>query len=42
MKDINYNIGVKQASPLSPTNFGIYIDKIKGCLEQERHSGMTL
>ena len=33
-KDIKYNIGVKQGFPLSPTIFGIYIDKLEGCLEE--------
>jgi hypothetical protein len=34
-KDINYNIGVKQGCPLSPTLLGIYIDKLEDCLEKE-------
>ena len=29
------NIGVKQGFPLSPTLFGIYIDKVEGFLEEE-------
>ena len=31
---IKCNIGVKQGFPLSPTLFGIYIDMLKGCLEE--------
>ena len=34
LKDIKCNIGVKQGFPLSPTLFGIYIDKIEKCLEE--------
>jgi hypothetical protein len=33
LKEINCNIGVKQVFPLSPTLFGIYIDKLEDCLE---------
>jgi len=33
-KDIKCNIRVKQVFPLSPTLFGIYIDKLEGCLEE--------
>jgi hypothetical protein len=33
-KEINCNIKVKQGCPLSPTLFGIYIDKLKDCLEE--------
>ena len=32
--DINCNIEVKQAFPFFPTLFGIYIDKLKNCLEE--------
>jgi hypothetical protein len=33
-KEINYNIRVKQGCPLSPTIFGIYIDKLEDFLEK--------
>jgi acetyltransferase-like isoleucine patch superfamily enzyme len=33
-KEINCSIGVKQGCPLSPTIFGIYIDKLEDCLEE--------
>jgi hypothetical protein len=33
-EEINCNIGVKQGCPLSPTLFGIYIDKLEDCLEE--------
>jgi hypothetical protein len=33
-KEINCNMGVKQGCPLSHTLFGIYIDKLKECLEK--------
>jgi len=38
--DINYNVGVKQGFPLSPTLFGIYIDNLEGYLEEEGCVGM--
>jgi hypothetical protein len=41
-KDINYNIGVKQGCPLSPTLFRIYIDKLEECLEKAGCVGPTL
>jgi hypothetical protein len=41
-KDINCNIGVKQGCLLSPTLFGIYIDKLEECLEKAGCVGPTL
>ena len=40
--DINCNIGVKQCFPLSPTLFGIYIDKLERCLEDACSTGTIL
>jgi hypothetical protein len=40
--EINCNNGVKQDCPLSPTLFGIYIDKLEDCLEKSRCVGPTL
>ena len=42
LKDIKCNIGVKQGFPLSPTLFGIYIDKLEGCLEEAGCAGTIL
>ena len=41
-KEINCNIGVKQGCSLSPTLFGIYIDKLEDCLEKTGCVGPTL
>jgi hypothetical protein len=41
-KYINCNIRVKQGCPLSPTIFGIYIDKLEYCLEKAGCVGPTL
>ena len=41
-KDIKCNIRVKQGFPLSPTLFGIYIDKLEGCLEEAGCAGTFL
>ena len=41
-KDIECNIGVKQGFPLSPTLFGIYINKLEGCLEEAGWAGTFL
>ena len=40
--DINCNIGVKQGCHLSPTLFGIYIDKLERCLEEAGCAGTIL
>ena len=40
--DIKSNSVVKQGFPLSPTLFGIYIDKLEGCLEEAGCAGMIL
>ena len=41
-KEINCNIKFKQGCPLSPTLFGIYIDKLEECLEKASYVGPTL
>ena len=41
-RDIKCNIGVKQGCSLSPTIFGIYIDKLEGCLEEAGCAGTFL
>ena len=42
IEDINCNIGVKQRCPLSPTLFGIYINKLEDCLKKEGCVSPTL
>jgi hypothetical protein len=42
LEEINCNIGVKQGCLLSPTLFGIYIDKLEDCLEVVGCVGPTL
>ena len=39
---INFNIGVKQGFPFSPTFFGIYIDTLEKCLEEAGCVGTIL
>ena len=41
-KDIMCNVEVKQGFRLSPTLFGIYIDKLAGCLEEADCDGTIL
>ena len=41
-KDIKCNIRVKKGCPLSPTIFGIYIDKLEECLETTGCKGTEL
>ena len=41
-KDIKCNNGVKQGWPLSPTLFGICINKLEGCLEEAHSAGTIL
>ena len=41
-RDIKCNIEVKQGCPLSPTLFGIYIDKLEDCLEEAGCAGTFL
>ena len=41
-KYIKCNIKVKQGFPLSPILFGIYIDKLEGCLEEAGSVGTIL
>jgi hypothetical protein len=38
----NYNIGVNKCFPLSPTFFGIHIDKLEDCLEESNYVDLTL
>jgi hypothetical protein len=41
-KEIDYSIGVKKGCPLSPTIFGIYIDKLEKLLKEVGCVGPTL
>ena len=41
-KYMKCNIIVKQGFPLSPTLFGIYINKLEGCLEEAGYAGTIL
>ena len=41
-EDIKCNIEVKQACPLSPTLFDIYIDKLESCFETTIYVDTTL
>jgi hypothetical protein len=42
LKEISYNVGAKQRCPLSPTLFGVYIDKLEACLDKAGCIGTTL
>ena len=41
-EEIKWKIMVKQGFPLSPTHFGIYIDKLEECLESIGCNGPKL
>jgi hypothetical protein len=42
LEEINYNIGLKQGFPLSPTLFGICIDKLEDYFEEPGFVGPNL
>jgi hypothetical protein len=42
LREVNYNIGSKHVCPLSPTLFGLYIDKLEHFLEETSYVGPIL